>query len=251
MTDFRIPGAQIEEKAARPYSINGAPTTPAGFISVTGRGPLLGPLTSFADLVQAASPNRSANLSLAVRGFFENGGQRCFVAQIAATDPFQPALEELPDEVSIICCPDEALIENAAAKIAAHCEERKDRICVLQSGQPVVSSHTHVPPVQSSYAAYYHPWIVVRSVDGSSTVPIPPCGHIAGVYARVEIAHGVWAAPANIALSAVSALSQDFTDEDSANLNSRGINVIRNLPGRGATVGARAPPVAGKQIGMI
>jgi hypothetical protein len=32
---------------------------------------------------------------LAVRGFFENGGQRCFISRIAATDPLESGLEAL------------------------------------------------------------------------------------------------------------------------------------------------------------
>lgn len=241
MPEFRSPGVYIEEIKFGPSPIEAVPTSSTGFIAVTGRGPVLGPLTSFADFVQKASGNLGVNLPLAVRGFFENGGQRCFVAQIEAGDSLESALTALDAEkISILCCPDEALKPNAAATMAAHCERRKDRMCILQSVQAVAPVATHQPPVHSSYAAYYYPWITVRSLDGASSVTIPPCGHIAGIYAQTDIARGVWVAPANVALSGVTALSQDLNAAESDELNSRGIDLLRNFPGQGLRVwGAR------------
>jgi hypothetical protein len=90
-----------------------------------------------------------------VRGFFDNGGRRCAVAWITATDPFGNALETLSGEpVSILCCPDANVFPDSAAAMAAHCELRRDRFCVLHSPSPAVPHPTHEPPVYSSYAAY-------------------------------------------------------------------------------------------------
>jgi uncharacterized protein len=120
--------------------------------------------------------------------------------------------------------------------MAAYCEQRKDRICILQSAQPIVPVATHQPPVHSTYAAYYYPWITVMSLDGSSTVTIPPSGHVAGVYAQTDSTRGVWAAPANVQLVGVAALSQDLTAAESDALNSRGVDVIRSFPAQGIKV---------------
>lgn len=235
------PGVYIEEVRFESTPIEGVSTSSVGFVAVTGRGFLLGPLTSFTDFERVATPNLGVNLPLAVRGFFENGGQRCFISQIAATDPLESGLAALDSQaISIVCCPDDATIQNAAAVMAADCEKRQDRICILQSAQSVVLVATHQPPVRSTYAGYYYPWITVSALSGSSTVTIPPCGHIAGIYAQTDTNRGVWAAPANVSLVGVTALSQDLTAAESATLNSRGIDVISKVPVQGVILqGAR------------
>ena len=81
-----------------------------------------------------------------------------------------------------------------------------------------------------------HPWITVLSLDGTSSVTIPPCGHLAGLYAQTDAARGVWIAPTNVFLSGVTALSQDLTPAEANALNSLGVDVIQNILGRGITV---------------
>jgi uncharacterized protein len=235
------PGVYIEEFPLASHPIQGLPTSTAGFVAVTGRGPLLGPLTTSADFEHVATPQLGTNLPLAVRGFFQNGGQRCFISQIATSDPLESGLLALdPQAVSLVCCPDDPTIPNAAAALAAHCEKRRDRICILQSLQPIVPVVTHQPPVNSTFAAYFYPWIAVASLDGSTNVMIPPGGHVAGIYAQTDSSHGVWVAPANIPLAGVTALSQILTGPESEQLNSRGIDLIRSFPATGIRVwGAR------------
>ena len=234
MAEQPAPGVYIEELKFASTPIQGISTSTTGFVAVTGRGPLLGPLTSFADFERVATPNLGVNLPLALRGFFENGGRRCFISQILATDPLESGLAVLDAQaISLICCPDDPKIQRAAAIMAAHCEQRKDRICILQSAAPIVPIATHQPPVRSSYAAYYYPWITVPSLDGSSTVTIPPSGHIAGIYAQTGVTHGVWVAPSSTPLVGVAALSQNLTTAESDELNSRGIDPIRSFPGQG------------------
>jgi phage tail sheath protein FI len=235
------PGVYIEEVPFASRPIQGVSTSTAGFVAVTGRGPLMGPVTSFADFERVATPNLGANLPLAVRGFFENGGQRCFISQIAATDPLESGLAALDAQaISVVCCPDDPTIQNAAAAMAAHCDKRKDRICILQSPRPIVPVATHQPPVHSSYAAYYYPWISVASLNGASTITISPCGHLAGIYAQTDTARGVWVAPANVPLAGVTGLSQILTAAESDQLNSLGIDLIRSFHAQGIRVwGAR------------
>ena len=235
------PGVYIEELHFPSTPIEGLPTSKVGFIAVTGRGPLLGPLTSFADFEHVAAPNLGVNLPLAVRGFFENGGQFLYISQIAASDPLESGLAALDAQpISIVCCPDEPTIPNAAASMAAHCEKGKDRICILQSSQPIIPFATHQPPVNSTYAAYYYPWVTVLSLAGGSTVTMPPGGHVAGIYAQTDTNRGVWTAPDNIALLGVTAIPQNVTAPESDQLNSRGVDLIRSFPAQGITVwGAR------------
>jgi phage tail sheath protein FI len=239
MSSPLVPGVYIEELPLLP-AIKGVPTSVAGFIGVSERGPVPVLLTSLAEFRQA-HPNPSQFLSLAVEGFFANGGSQCYVATISADDSFQNALDALaPVKLQLLCCPDEGLVPNAASLMAVHCEQMKDRFCILQSPQPVIPEVTHQGPVQSAFAAYYYPWISVLS-NGVS-VTIPPAGHVAGVYARTDAQHGVHIAPAGskATLTGVTGLSVNINTAEGELLNSRGINVIRNFPGQGNMVwGAR------------
>jgi uncharacterized protein len=237
MPEYLAPGVYVEEVSFGAKSIEGVSTSTTGFVSVSGRGALLGPLTSFVDFERAAPPSASANLSLAVRGFFDNGGQRCFISQIAPGDPIETGLSALDQQpISIVCCPDDPTIPSAPAVLAAHCEKRKDRVCILQSPQPVIPSANHQPPVHSSYAAYYYPWLGVPALSGSAIINIPPCGHVAGIYAQTDTSRGVWKAPANVPIVGVQSLSAAIDTAESDLLQSRGINTIRSFPGQGIRV---------------
>jgi len=111
-------------------------------------------VTSFVEFLRAGPTGASDYLSSAVRGFFTNGGKRCSISLIAATDPIGMALDALAGEaVSILCCPDEHAFPNAASAMVEHCELRKDRFCILQSPQPTVPAAAHQPPVLSSSQA--------------------------------------------------------------------------------------------------
>lgn len=216
--------------------IQNVPTNVAGFIGVSQPGPKPALLTSLAEFRQAY-PNPSQFLSLAVEGFFANGGSQCYVATISAHDPFQTALDALGKvKLQLLCCPDESLVPGAASLMAAHCEQLKDRFCILQSPQPVIAGATHQPPVHSAFAAYYYPWISILS-NGAS-VTIPPGGHVAGVYARTDAKSGVHTAPSgtNAALTGVTGVSANISTAEDELLNPRGINVIRSFPGTGILV---------------
>jgi phage tail sheath protein FI len=90
----------------------------------------------------------------------------------------------------------------------------------------------------SSFAAYYQPWVTVV-VDGQSR-NLPPSGYLAGIYARVDNARGVWKAPANESVQNVVALKTNFTTGEQDLLNPRGINLIRRFDIGGIRVwGAR------------
>lgn len=74
---------------------------------------------------------------------------------------------------------------------------------------------------------------------------VPPSGSVAGVYAYVDRTRGVWKAPANVSLSAVSEPAEqiDFFDQEDLNVDVTGgksINAIRTFTGLGTLVwGAR------------
>jgi len=73
---------------------------------------------------------------------------------------------------------------------------------------------------------------------------LPPCGAIAGVYAMVDGTQGVWKAPANVSLSAVSSPTVAISDAEQQDLNApldgKAVNAIRSFAGEGVLVwGAR------------
>jgi hypothetical protein len=135
--------------------------------------------------------------------------------------------------------------------LVEHCETLQFRFAILDaplSGSPLL--HTHVSEVQSwrqrfdsSYAALYLPWVLVRDpllLNHQIVRRIPPSGHVAGVYANTDITIGVHKAPANVALLWAQDLTSSITAEQQEGLNPIGICCLRAFPGRGLRVyGAR------------
>ena len=89
---------------------------------------------------------------------------------------------------------------------------------------------------------------VFRSVVNTlkkAVTKLPPSGAIAGVYAMVDNARGVWKAPANVSVSGVSDLTVniDSADQEDLNIDTNGgksINALRAFTGKGILVwGAR------------
>src|SRR5438477_12067071 len=115
MVEYRYPGVYVEEVSFGSHAIEGVSTSTAGFVGVTGRGALLGPLASFMEFEQAGMSNAGVNLTLALRGFFDNGGRRCFVSQIAPGDPLASGRGGFDGhDVSVVLCADHAAVANAA-----------------------------------------------------------------------------------------------------------------------------------------
>jgi len=90
MPEYLSPGVYVEEVPAGPRPIQGVGTSTAGFVGLTERGPTAPKLVTnwgeyvrwFGDIIDESI----SFLPYAVRGFFENGGQRLFVAQVTRND---------------------------------------------------------------------------------------------------------------------------------------------------------------------
>ena len=95
----------------------------------------------------------------------------------------------------------------------------------------------------NSYGAVYFPWVKALDPSGRSSEPIllPPSGYIAGLYARIDAARGVWKAPAGTeaGLNEVVGLAAELTDVEHGNLNPLGVNVLRRLSAGVVAFGAR------------
>jgi hypothetical protein len=144
------------------------------------------------------------------------------------------------DEVSILAAPDEVRFSagQLTDAIIDQCEQLKDRFGVLTIADRNGDVSLVRPPRDSSYGAVYYPFIRIMDPRTQTDIVIPPTGHVAGIYARVDIERGVHKAPANEVVRGISTvdLSADrkpleFTlakgEQDI--LNPRGVNVIRDF----------------------
>ena len=123
--------------------------------------------------------------------------------------------------------------------LIAHCERTQSRFAVIDAPRGVPAPLDPRAAWDTSYAAFYYPWIQVRGADGAPRL-VPPGGHVLGVYARTDIERGVFEAPANAELRGVEGLEFDVTAEQQERLNAAGVNTIRAFAGRGIRVwGAR------------
>ena len=90
MPEYLAPGVYIEELATGPVPIEGVSTSTAGFVGQTVRGPTEPRLvTSWLDFQRwFGGPGRPGHpasyLPFAAKGFFDNGGQRAYVARVTA-----------------------------------------------------------------------------------------------------------------------------------------------------------------------
>lgn len=130
------------------------------------------------------------------------------------------------------------------------CEMQKRCIALLDppvQAQGVVLSVEQIQAwrqrFNSKYAALYYPQLLVYDplkLGGQLVRAIPPCGHVAGMFAHVDSETGVHRAPANEELNWVQAVSLEITAAVQGVLNPLGINCIRTFPGRGIRIyGAR------------
>lgn len=129
-----------------------------------------------------------------------------------------------------------------AKKIISHCEQLHFRFAAIDC--PPRSNLAELDPrttiADTKYAAFYCPWIAISDPQTGAHKLVPPGGHSLGVYARTDVERGVFKAPANETLRGVLELEIDINDEIQGQLNPRGVNAIRQFPGRGLRIwGAR------------
>jgi phage tail sheath protein FI len=138
----------------------------------------------------------------------------------------------------------------AQQAIVEHCEQQMSRIAILDPPTNQNGTVLSIAEIQdwrrrfdSKYAALYYPQLLVYDplkLNGQVVRAIPPCGHIAGTYARIDQERGPYQAPANEELNWVQAVSVDITGAVQGVLNPLGINCIRTFAGRGIRIyGAR------------
>ena len=143
------------------------------------------------------------------------------------------------EEISIVACPGRTTPQIQEALIN-HCELMRYRFAVLDAQPPPRDTLADVQnqrqQFDTKYAALYHPWLLIpdpfpisptRVVD----YPIPPSGHMVGIYARTDIERGVHKAPANEVVRGVTGLQRllNKAEHDILNPYPVNINVIRDF----------------------
>jgi hypothetical protein len=143
------------------------------------------------------------------------------------------------EEISIVAAPGqiEAQAQNA---LINHCELMRYRFAVLDGGGPPNDSMAAIQAQRqrydSKYASLYHPWLLIPdpyppTPGQARDFPIPPSGHMVGIYARTDIERGVHKAPANEVVRGVTGLQRLLNKEQHDILNPYpvNINVIRDF----------------------
>ena len=183
-------------------------------------------------------------LSHAVYGFFRNGGTRCYVAWVTDNVGVPEFLErfEAIDEIAIVAAPG-VTDKTALGEVIGHCWRMGDRFAVIDAEETITLEQlkpgSDKLPGNSDYAALYHPWIQVFDPVVKSLIYVPPSGHVAGIYARVDDRRGVHKAPANEPILGAVGLKQEISRVKQEPLNDVGVNCIRNLNGNIRVWGAR------------
>jgi hypothetical protein len=188
-------------------------------------------------------------------------------------------LEDRSD-IDLICVPDAVSElagdgDHYQVHFAAlsHCQRMGDRFAILDAGRAGQASDPDlldamqrvIGQMGSPFGAFYFPWIAAgRTQDQTASAPDstsiewrrqsrrpsepddgsatfgPPCGHVAGLYARTEALIGPQQSPANLMLEDVVDVSIHLDDQEHALLNDAGVNCLRSRRGGGVDVrGAR------------
>jgi phage tail sheath protein FI len=164
------------------------------------------------------------------------------------------ALGEI-DDIAIVAMPDAAVFDadvdrfTAAQLLIQHAESLRYRIAVVDG--PPQSSLTDIRHFRgqfdTKYAAIYHPWVEIldpleRPTQGAppKRLMLPASGFVCGIYARSDIARGVFKAPANEVVQGLTRFEANINKARQDVLNPEGINALRFFPDRGNRVwGAR------------
>jgi hypothetical protein len=194
-----------------------------------------------------------AKLAHAVRGFFRNGGRACWVARVAGAPGTTTVADhtgegrglrllEGLDEPTVVAVPDAYAtatgLDGATAiqrELVASCEAVVGRTALVdpppELDAEAVLAWRSASHLDTPAAAVYYPWVEAIDPSAGATVAIPPCGHVAGMWARVDGEGGPFRAPTAEALLAADGAAAPLTGAQQHDLNRAGLNCLRSWPG--------------------
>jgi phage tail sheath protein FI len=146
------------------------------------------------------------------------------------------------DLFNLVCVPglnDDSTI----ASLQTHCRTRRAFLVVdSDDGETVATVPATLANITGSDAlnsAIFFPWVVAPDpLQENALREFPPCGFVAGVFARTDSTRGVWKAPAgsDASLNGALGLAITMSDAENGQLNPKGINCLRTLPVYGHVV---------------
>ena len=257
-----VEGLSITESAGGvPPPIAGAPTSIALFAGWAPSGPTdravhLQSVLDYQDNFGSIDP--TSLLGHAVYHFYDGGnaGADAYALRIAGASsaPVGPKDEvflsslraafaengpvDQIEELNLICVP--GLTEPGMIAMLQACARRRGAFLVdCDEGATVTTIAASLQGKTGADApnsALYFPWVVAPDLSPDGTTrAYPPCGFVAGLYARIDRQRGVWKAPAGdgAVLTGALGLSVSINDAESSALNPLGINCLRSFPNTG------------------
>ena len=148
------------------------------------------------------------------------------------------ALRNIQD-ISIVAVPGQTTAGVQQALIN-HCENDRYRFAVLDALWPnrdtLADVQNQRQRFDSKYAALYHPWLTIpqplpANIANIRQMPIPPSGHMMGIYARTDNSRGVHKTPANEVVRGITSLTRSLNkgEHDLLNPFPVNINVVRDF----------------------
>lgn len=270
------PEVYVEEIPTGARTISGVDTSITAFAGWAPMGPTdrAEPVSSWSDFeTKFGGLDSRGLLGYSVYHFFDNGGGKAYIVRLAGTDnepedgivigPNQsdfanallPADEsgglyhlDRIENFSLLCVPGET---NSVTVIAlqSFCRDRR-AFLILDCPEHALFDDVKTLPGfisgdDSINSAFYFPWVLAPDkLRENRPREFPPCGFVAGLYARMDASHGVWKAPAGTHASLTGvfgvASNKNLTATQNSVLNQKAVNCIRTLPDRGTVVwGAR------------
>lgn len=232
----------------------------SGFITVAPAAP---PAPELPPQNLPAAPQPTSPLPL-------SGGVNETLSALGPAD-YQNGLDTLLNvDVDIVAIPDAMGFADPTGGIIQtalldHCQGAPprvgDRFAIFDSklGDDITAVSNRIQPLASfnGFGALYYPWVLVPPAPPPPGSPppavappnllVPPSGHLAGLYARIDDSRGVFKAPAGLeaGLQGTIGVETVLNDTQQGLLNmTYGVNVIRVFKGGQPTVwGARTTAV--------
>lgn len=254
---YKTPGVYVEEVSSGSRPISAVGTSTAGFIGVApdnnanlNKAVRINNWQHFIKEFTKDEKNiKVTDLAAGVYGFFQNGGSTCYVINIGKDGSIAGEgngksgidLFNVIDDIAIVAAPGYSSIEDYEV-LLSHCEKLEDRFAILDCPKGIDDVNKLSSPGSltgkkgnvraresvDGYGAYYFPWIYSQNVfNPKENILIPPSGHLAGVYARVDTARGVHKTPANESIRGALDLEYKIGAGENGDLNISSVNCLR------------------------
>jgi phage tail sheath protein FI len=142
-------------------------------------------------------------------------------------------------DISLVAIPDAFARTGLSAPLQNACDLTRDRFAIHAVAPDTGDVQSIRPLRDSSYGAIYYPQVLVTAPHTpTGWAYVASVGHVAGIYARVDVERGVHKAPANEVVRGIitrdlsngnKPLSHVINKREQDMLNPRGVNVIRDF----------------------